>query len=265
MAEKKETEEKEKKGQPKEAKKPRAEKKPRESKAVVSDVPKAAKPQVSGATPPRLQVRYTNEIVPRLKKELGETNPMAIPKLTKVVINMGVGKATENEKRLSEAVESLSVITGQKPQVTHAKVSVASFRLRQGLAIGCKVTLRKQRMYEFLDRLISLALPRVRDFRGLSTNSFDRFGNYTFGLAEQVIFPEVRADKLEFTQGMDVTLCTNAGDPERAKALLTALGIPFRKATSAREDRLLEAASAIGKPVAAKEPAKKAGKPAAAK
>lgn len=270
MAEK-EKEEKDAKDAPAEAKKPKppkGEKKPRESKAVESDVPKAAKPQVSGSQPPRLQVRYAKEVVPQLMKELNETNPMAVPKLTKIVINMGVGKATENEKRLAEAVETLSVLSGQKPVVTRAKVSVAGFRLRQGLPIGCKVTIRRQRMYEFLDRLISLALPRVRDFRGLPLNSFDRFGNYTFGLAEQVIFPEVRADKLEFTQGMDVTLCTNAGTPERAKALLVALGIPFRKVTTAREDRLFEAASAIGKPVApakGKEPAKKAAKPGAAK
>ncbi len=248
---------------------PRAEKqkkgKPAEAAKPSEAAPKAERPSASAPTPPRLLVRYKTEVVPRLMKELNETNALAVPRLTKIVVNMGVGKATENEKRLTEAVETLAMIAGQKPLVTRAKVSVASFRLREGLPIGCKVTLRKQRMYEFLDRLISLALPRVRDFRGLPLTSFDRFGNYTFGVSEQLIFPEVKADKLEFEQGMDITLCTSARTPERAKALLTALGIPFRKPGTAREDRLEASTKAQAKSAAGTKDkdAKKAAKPAA--
>lgn len=221
-------------------------------------------PRPSAAAPPRLLAHYREVVVPRLMKDLGESNPLAVPRIAKVVINMGVGRATENEKRLTEAVETLALISGQKPLVTRAKVSVAGFRLRQGIPIGCKVTLRKHRMYEFLDRLISLALPRVRDFRGLSPAAFDKRGNYTFGVSEQVIFPEVRADKLEFTQGMDITVCTDAGTPERAQALLSAMGFPFRKAALTREDRLTLATTRVGEKAADKKGAKSArGAPAA--
>ncbi len=159
---------------------------------------------------------------------------MAIPKLEKIVINMGVGRATQDKALLDAAVESLGRISGQKPLVTKAKVSVSGFRLREGNEIGCKVTLRGRRMYEFLDRLISIALPRIRDFRGVNPNSFDGHGNYTLGLAEQVVFPEIDADKIQHTQGMDITIVTTTDSDDQARELLRSFGMPFRQPPESR-------------------------------
>jgi large subunit ribosomal protein L5 len=175
----------------------------------------------------RLFERYNSEIVPELRKELGVTNPHAVPRLTKIVVNMGVGSATQDRKRLDEAAGSLTTITGQKPMITKAKKAISAFRLREGMDIGCKVTLRGKRMYEFLDRLISLALPRVRDFRGLSPKAFDGNGNYSMGLNEQMVFPEIDADKISHPQGMHITLVTTAAKDDDARVLLRHLGIPF--------------------------------------
>lgn len=180
----------------------------------------------------RLFDQYNTTIAPELAAKFNITNKMAIPKLTKIVINMGVGRATQDKTLLEAAVESMGRITGQKPLVTKAKTSVASFRLREGNDIGCKVTLRGQRMYEFLDRLASIALPRIRDFRGINPNSFDGHGNYTLGLAEQVVFPEVDADKIHHTQGMDITIVTSTDNDDQARELLRALGLPFRAANT---------------------------------
>jgi large subunit ribosomal protein L5 len=175
----------------------------------------------------RLSEKYTKEIQPRLAKSLGQNNTHAVPRLTKIVVNMGVGAASQDRKRLEEAVGHLATITGQKPLVTKAKKAVSAFRLREGMEIGAKVTLRGRRMYEFLDRLISLALPRVRDFRGLSPTAFDGHGNYTLGLSEQLVFPEIDADKVTHTQGMHITLVTTAHSDDDARALLKELGMPL--------------------------------------
>ena len=177
---------------------------------------------------PRLQEKYKNEILPALEKELGIENPMALPKLEKIIINMGVGSAINEKKHLEEAVDALTQISGQKPVVTAARKSIAGFRLREGMKIGCKVTLRHQRMYEFLDRLICIALPRVRDFRGLNPNGFDRRGNYNMGLAEQIVFPELNPDKFTRPQGMTITIVTTAKNDDDARLLLKKFGMPFR-------------------------------------
>ena len=177
---------------------------------------------------PRLQEKYKNEILPSLEKELGIENPMALPKLEKIIINMGVGSAINEKKHLEEAVDALTQISGQKPVVTAARKSIAGFRLREGMKIGCKVTLRRQRMYEFLDRLICIALPRVRDFRGLNPNGFDRRGNYNMGLAEQIVFPELNPDKFTRPQGMTITIVTSAKNDDDARLLLKKFGMPFR-------------------------------------
>ncbi len=175
----------------------------------------------------RLLDKYFKEVQPRLAKQLGQENPHALPRLTKIVVNMGVGQASQDRKRLEEATGHLATITGQKPLVTKAKQAISAFRLRQGMEIGCKVTLRGRRMYEFLDRLISLALPRVRDFRGLSRRAFDGHGNYTLGLSEQLVFPEIEADKVSHTQGMHISLVTTAHTDDEARALLKELGLPI--------------------------------------
>jgi large subunit ribosomal protein L5 len=175
----------------------------------------------------RLLDKYVKEVQPRLAKQLGQENRHALPRLTKIVVNMGVGQASQDRKRLEEATGHLATITGQKPLVTKAKKAISAFRLRQGMEIGCKVTLRGQRMYEFLDRLISLALPRVRDFRGLSGKAFDGHGNYTLGLSEQLVFPEIEADKVSHTQGMHISLVTTAHTDADARALLKELGLPL--------------------------------------
>ena len=177
----------------------------------------------------RLLDEYNETIAPALAAKFEIKNKMAIPKLDKIVINMGVGRATQDKALLEAAVESLSRISGQKPLVTKAKTSVASFRLREGNEIGCKVTLRGKRMYEFLDRLITIALPRIRDFRGVNPDSFDGHGNFTLGLAEQVVFPEIDADKLHHTQGMDITIVTSTDSDEQARELLKSFGLPFRQ------------------------------------
>jgi large subunit ribosomal protein L5 len=182
------------------------------------------------ATMPRLKERYRAEIVPALQKELGLANVMQVPRVTKIVVNMGVGEAIKDAKLIEGAVKDLAIIAGQKPLTTMARKSIANFKLREGQAIGAKVTLRGDRMWEFLDRLLSVALPRIRDFRGLPTK-MDGRGNYTFGVTEQLIFPEIEYDKVVKVRGMDITIATTAGDDERAHALLTALGFPFKKRT----------------------------------
>ena len=180
------------------------------------------------ATKPRLKERYDNEIREQLKTELGLKNIMEVPRLEKIVINMGVGRATQQASLLENAIKDLTQIAGQKPATTSAKKSIAGFKLREGNAIGCKVTLRGDRMWEFLDRLISLAIPRIRDFRGLPPKSWDGHGNYTFGVTEQVIFPEIDYDKIDQPRGMDITIVTTATDDAAGKALLDAFGFPFR-------------------------------------
>ena len=177
----------------------------------------------------RLRDLYLAEIRDGLQAELGLANVMQVPKLEKIVVNMGVGDAAQQAKLLDGALVDLELIAGQKPLVTRAKRSVSNFRLREGQAIGAKVTLRGDRMYEFLDRLISLAIPRIRDFRGLNPRSFDGHGNYTFGVTEQLIFPEINYDRIDRTRGMDITIVTSASDDAGGRALLVAFGFPFRK------------------------------------
>lgn len=177
----------------------------------------------------RLKERYQKEIAPALAKEFDIKNKMAIPKIEKVVINSGMGEAISNSKLLDAAVDELKTISGQKPVVTKAKKSIANFKLRQGMPIGAMVTLRGDRMYEFLDRLISIALPRVRDFRGVSAKSFDGRGNYTLGIREQLIFPEIDFNKVDKTRGMNISIVTTAKTDEEARALLKAIGMPFRQ------------------------------------
>jgi large subunit ribosomal protein L5 len=177
----------------------------------------------------RLLERYQKEIAPRLAEKFGRKNPLSLPRLQKIVVNMGVGKAIQDKNRIPQAAEQLAQITGQKPLITKARISVSGFRLREGMEIGCKVTLRGQRMYEFLDRLISIALPRIRDFRGVNPKSFDGHGNYSLGLAEQMVFPEIDPDKVTFTQGMDVTFVTTTNSDDEARELLRSFGMPFRE------------------------------------
>jgi large subunit ribosomal protein L5 len=178
----------------------------------------------------RLQERYQKEITNRLAEKLGRTNRLSLPRLQKIVVNMGVGKALQDKNRMQQAAEHLAQITGQRPQITKARVAVSGFRLREGNEIGCRVTLRGQRMYEFLDRLISIALPRIRDFRGVNPKSFDGHGNYSLGLSEQMVFPEIDPDKVTFTQGMDVTFVTSTNSDDEARELLRSFGMPFREA-----------------------------------
>ncbi|WP_456456463.1 50S ribosomal protein L5 [Thermovibrio sp.] len=178
---------------------------------------------------PRLKKRYVEEVIPSLMKKFGYKNVMEVPKIEKIVVNMGVGEAVQNIKELENAMNDLALITGQKPSVRRAKRSEAGFKLRKGMPIGAKVTLRRDRMWEFLDRLISIALPRTRDFKGLSPKSFDGRGNYNFGLEEQTVFPEIDYDKVDKIRGMNITIVTTAETDEEAKALLEALGFPFRK------------------------------------
>jgi large subunit ribosomal protein L5 len=181
---------------------------------------------------PRLKARFDAELRPQLLTQLGLRNIMEVPRLEKIVINCGVGGATQQASLLDGAVADLTVITGQKPLVTKAKKSIAGFKLRAGNAIGAKVTLRGDRMWEFYDRLVSLAIPRIRDFRGMSTTSFDGRGNYTFGVTEQLIFPEIDYDKIDTVRGMDITIVTTAPTDEGGRVLLAALGFPFRRDTS---------------------------------
>lgn len=188
----------------------------------------APAPQVP-RVPARLRERYRSEIIPALMKQFNYGNRMQVPEVKKVVINMGLGEAVGNAKVIDAAVEELATIAGQKPVVTRAKKSEAAFKLRAGMSIGCKVTLRGERMYEFLDRLLSVALPRIRDFRGVPTKSFDGRGNYALGIKEQLIFPEIRYDKVDMARGMDVCIQTSAATDEEARALLEQLGFPFRR------------------------------------
>jgi large subunit ribosomal protein L5 len=192
---------------------------------------KADQPQTPEVIPaPRLKEKFEKEIVLRLGEKLGRTNRLSLPRLQKIVINMGVGKAIGEKKYMEEAVEALRQISGQKPLVTLSRKSIANFKLREGMPIGCKVTLRGKRMWEFLDRLISLALPRVRDFRGLDPNAFDGRGNYNLGLTELMVFPELNPDKFTLTQGMNVTLVTSTPSNDEARELLRGLGMPLRAA-----------------------------------
>lgn len=177
----------------------------------------------------RLLEQYRNEIVPQLRKQLNRENVHSLPRVEKVVVSMGVGKAIQDRKILEEALKHLSLIAGQKPQICRSRKAVSSFRLRQGMEIGCRVTLRGRRMYEFLDRLISLALPRVRDFRGLNPNAFDGRGNYSLGLNEQLVFPEVDPDSVKNVQGMNITIVTSANDDNEGRMLMRAIGMPLQK------------------------------------
>ena len=177
---------------------------------------------------PRMLQRYRDEVVPKLAKEFGYGNLNQVPKITKIVVNIGLGAATQNPKLMEKATEELAAITGQKPLVRKSRKSIANFKLRENQAIGCMVTLRRDRMWEFFDRLVSVALPRVRDFKGVSPKAFDGRGNYTLGVREQIIFPEVDYDKVERVTGMNVTVCTTAGTDAEGKALLAHLGMPFR-------------------------------------
>ena len=175
----------------------------------------------------RLQEHYQNVVRPALMKEFSYKNPMEVPRLDKIVINMGVGEAAQDQKKLQAAAADMTAIAGQKPLITKSRKSIANFKLRENLAIGCKVTLRRERMYEFLDRLVSVALPRVRDFRGVSARSFDGRGNYALGLKEQIVFPEIDYDKMDSVRGMDIVICTTAKTDAEAKALLKGFDMPF--------------------------------------
>jgi len=181
------------------------------------------------ATSPRLKVRYEAEIKQALLTQLGLANPMQVPKLEKIVVNMGVGRATQQPSLLDGAVSDLTALSGQKPLVTKSRDAIANFKLREDKAIGCKVTLRGDRMWEFFDRLLSIAIPRIRDFRGLPVNSWDGRGNYTFGLSDQIVFPEIDYDKIDATRGMDITIVTTAVSNEQGRALLDAFGFPFKR------------------------------------
>jgi large subunit ribosomal protein L5 len=187
------------------------------------------RPASSAPTTPRLKTKYREEIAPALREQFEIPNVMQIPGLTKIVVNMGVGEAARDAKLIEGAIKDLTAITGQKPLVNRAKKSIAQFKLREGMPIGAHVTLRGDRMWEFLDRLLSLALPRIRDFRGLNGNQFDGRGNYTFGLTEQVMFHEIDQDRIDRTRGMDITLVTTATNDDQGRALLKALGFPFKE------------------------------------
>ena len=177
----------------------------------------------------RLHQYYRETVVPKLKADLKLDNPMQIPKITKITVNMGVGEAVADKKVMDAAVADLTKITGQKPLITKSRKAIASFKIREGLAIGCKVTLRGARMYEFLDRLVNIAIPRIRDFRGISSRSFDGRGNYSLGVKEQIIFPEIQYDQIDQIRGMDITISTSARDDKHGRALLEAFNFPFRK------------------------------------
>ena len=209
--------------------KPKEQKGKKGQQAPAVEEKQAGRPRHSSKERPRLKERFGKEVAPALMKEFDLKNPMAVPHLHKIVVNMGVGEATQNAKVLDPAVNELGQITGQKPVVTRAKKSIAAFKVREGMSIGAMVTLRGPRMYEFLDRLINITLPRVRDFRGVSTKSFDGRGNYTLGLRDQLIFPEIDYAKVDKLKGMNVTIVTTARDDNQARALLKHLGMPFRQ------------------------------------
>ena len=222
---------KEKPKAPEGAKPKQGAKQPRPAKGPAPAAPAtpAVRARVTGDVPPRLRDRFRTAVIPALMKERGYTNPFQVPRLEKIVINMGVGEGKENPKVMDFAVADLQMISGQKPVVTRAKKSIANFKLRENSPIGCKVTLRGARMYEFLDRLVNVALPRVRDFKGVPPKAFDGRGNYALGLKEQMIFPEIVYDKVDKVRGMDVIIVTSARTDEEAKALLAHLGVPFRE------------------------------------
>jgi large subunit ribosomal protein L5 len=190
---------------------------------------KPARPKATNRATARLRERYVKEVLPALMKEFSLKNPMAVPKLDKIILNMGVGEATQNAKLIDPAVTEVTQITGQKPVVTKAKKSIAQFKVREGMPIGVMVTLRGDRMYEFFDRLVNVALPRVRDFRGVPTKSFDGRGNFTLGVRDQLIFPEIDYAKIEKLKGMNITIVTSAGTDDQARALLKHMGMPFRQ------------------------------------
>ncbi len=228
MAEKKEKTKEAKGGEKKAAAKSSAKGKPAAEAKEAKKEAKAAVP-AEKAPAPRLRERYHKDVVPALMKQFSYRNPMQVPRLVKVVLNMGMGEAITNAKALDHAVDELGRISGQHPVVTRAKKSIATFKLREGMPIGTSVTLRRERMYEFLDRLISAALPRIRDFKGIPFKSFDGRGNYSLGIKEQVIFPEIEIDKVDSVHGMDITIVTTAKTDEEGRALLGYLGMPFRK------------------------------------
>jgi large subunit ribosomal protein L5 len=213
--------------------KAKAEKAPRREKGAAAEAPAEAPRKKAPAEPapiPRLLLRYREQAVPRLRERFAYRNPMQVPKLAKITLNVGLGEAIQNARLLEAAVEELGRVTGQKAVITRSKKAIANFRLREGMSIGCTVTLRRARMYEFLDRLVNVALPRVRDFRGVSPRSFDGRGNYTLGLREQILFPEIDYDKIEKTHGMNITFVTTARTDDEGRALLAELGMPFRAA-----------------------------------
>src|SRR6266571_2529704 len=193
-----------------------------------ASVAAAKKPWISEVTMARLKTKYRSDVVPAMMKEFGYKNTMQVPRLEKITLNVGLGEATQNIKVIDSAVAEITAIAGQKVVVTHAKKAIANFKLREGVPIGCMVTLRRERMYEFLDRLIHVALPRVRDFKGVPDRSFDGRGNYSMGLREQIIFPEIHLDKVDKIKGLTVVICTTARSDAEGKALLRALGMPFR-------------------------------------
>jgi large subunit ribosomal protein L5 len=206
--------------EPKKAKKPPAPK---------DDAPKVKKPRVASDYKARLRAHFEEVIRPELTKQFGYKNRMQVPMITKVVLNMGIGEGVADRKKVDQAAGDLSMIAGQKAVITMSRKSIATYKLRDGQAIGCKVTLRKTRMYDFIDRLVNIALPRIRDFRGLNPKSFDGRGNYSIGIKEYTVFPEIDFDKVVDTWGMDITVCTNARNDEEARALLTAFNFPFRQ------------------------------------
>lgn len=229
----KDTEKKAGAGAKPQAAKPAGEKKPRAAKggsaAESAVLPKDATPKAQSGGKARLREHYSKHVIPALKKDFSYKNPMAVPKVDKVSINIGLGEATGNSKLMDGAVNELAAISGQKPVVTKAKKSIAAFKLREGMSIGCMVTLRGDRMYEFLDRLMNVALPRVRDFRGVSPKSFDGRGNYTLGLKDQLIFPEIDYNKVEKVKGMNISITTTAKTDAEGLALLRHMGMPFRQ------------------------------------
>jgi large subunit ribosomal protein L5 len=202
--------------------------KPAKGEKAPAEKPSAEAPRHAAKERPRLRARFEKEVAAALMKELELKNPMAVPRLNKIVVNMGVGEATQNAKLIDPAVNELGQITGQKPVTTRAKKSIAAFKVREGMPIGAMVTLRGDRMYEFFDRLVSIVLPRVRDFRGVSTKSFDGRGNYTLGLHDQLIFPEIDYSRVDKLKGMNVTIVTTARSDDQARSLLKHLGMPFR-------------------------------------
>jgi large subunit ribosomal protein L5 len=238
MADKEKTEKAKSEKPPKQDKAPKQEKTPKAQAAPKGEQgqPKGAKPKAEKApapeepkTPPRLRTFYDEAVRKRLTEQFGYKNPMQVPGIDKIVINMGVGEGVNDRKKVESAAADLALIAGQKPVITKARKSIANFKLREGQAIGCKVTLRKSRMYEFIDRLVTIALPRVRDFRGLNPKSFDGRGNYTIGIKEHIVFPEIDYDKVSDVWGMDITVCTTAKTDDEARALLTAFNFPFRQ------------------------------------